>query len=489
MQLRHLADLSPFALLFPLGSAGIQEGSPAASPEILAAELEAHVRFLASDELEGRRVGSEGIEEAARYLAGVLEATGLEPAGDDGGFLQRMDFEIETFDAVPELVGLAAAGDVSPATYGADFRVVQGGEGGDLEVVVVRAEDELPGEEDDRASLALCLADMSRGKARRWLEERGAPSGAGFGLVIGAMRRPGQATTRPPRSSRPRLFEGAELERLTPWVEVEPELHELFAAGELPRLRFDLHHRHELAPTHNVLARLPGRGTGERPELAKEAVVISAHYDHLGLAPAHDEEGAEEPQDLVYNGADDDASGVACVLELAACFASEDPPARELLFLLATAEELGVVGTSFYLDHPATPLERTVANLNFEMLGRPDAKAGGPGKLWLSGPERTNLFDAWRSAGVEVEADPYPEQSFFLRSDNIVFCWRGIVGQTFSSYDLHQDYHQVSDEADTLDYDHLEAATRAAYEAVRLVADGSIDPEWLEGGRPDPPRR
>jgi Zn-dependent M28 family amino/carboxypeptidase len=172
------------------------------------------------------------------------------------------------------------------------------------------------------------------------------------------------------------------------------------------------------------------------------------------------------------------------VLELAQAFAADEPPARTLLFLLASGEEKGLIGTRYYLDHPSVPLDQTVANLNFEMIGRPDELIG-PGKLWLTGFERTTLGAAFREAGFDVVADERPEQNFFQRSDNYAFAVLGIVGQTLSSYNLHEDYHNVTDEADTLDYEHMQAATRSAYAAARLLSQGEISPEWLPGGKPE----
>jgi Zn-dependent M28 family amino/carboxypeptidase len=125
-----------------------------------------------------------------------------------------------------------------------------------------------------------------------------------------------------------------------------------------------------------------------------------------------------------------------------------------------------------------------VCNLNFEMIGRPDKLAGGPGKLWLTGDERSSLGAAFRELGLAIVADPRPAERFFERSDNIAFARRGIVAQTLSSYDLHADYHHVTDEADKLDYAHMEAAIRASFEAARALADGRIEPKWLEGGDP-----
>jgi Zn-dependent M28 family amino/carboxypeptidase len=168
------------------------------------------------------------------------------------------------------------------------------------------------------------------------------------------------------------------------------------------------------------------------------------------------------------------------VLELADAFGHGPPPARTLVFLLVTGEEIGLLGTTYYLDHPAVPLDRTLANVNFEMVGRPDALVGGAGRLWLTGYERTTLGPEWSAAGLAIAPDARPEEHFYERSDNIAFVERGIVGQTLSSYDLHEDYHTVADEPDTLDYRHMEAAARLAYAACRMLADGVLAPRWNE---------
>jgi hypothetical protein len=480
LSLSVLPSLS-FALVAPPPP---QEPAREQNPEISAVELESHVRFLASDELRGRRTGSEELNRAARYLAREFESYGLEPAGDEGSYLQEMFFVVETWEALPEVDLVSGDGEIRSAVYGQDFRVRQPGGDGSFELIVVTEDDALPELQGD--SIALCLDGMSTSKARRWLEAQGVPLGIGLDLLVTFTRKPGKSTTKLPRAGRPRLAQEDFDPSPTPWIEVSPALRDFLLGGELKRIDLRLHHSRELLPTYNVIARLPGRVAEPGKGLADEAIVVSAHYDHIGVMAAERGEPAADggEPDLIYNGADDDASGVACVLEIAQKFASLGPQERELLFLLATAEELGIIGTSFYLDHPSTPLENTVANLNFEMVGRPDEKAGGVGKLWLSGHERTSLMKTYQANGLDIVADPYPEQNFFSRSDNIVFCRRGIVGQTFSSYNLHQDYHRVSDEVETLDFEHLQGATAAGLEAVRLVADGTITPEWLEGGQP-----
>jgi Zn-dependent M28 family amino/carboxypeptidase len=125
-------------------------------------------------------------------------------------------------------------------------------------------------------------------------------------------------------------------------------------------------------------------------------------------------------------------------------------------------------------------LARTVANLNLEMIARPDSLAGGPGKAWLTGYDRSTMGRVLREAGIPLVPDPRPEQHFFERSDNIAFARRGIPAHTISSYSLHPDYHQPSDEARFADPVHMAAVIAATSRAVRLLADGPA-PQWAPG--------
>jgi hypothetical protein len=104
--------------------------------------------------------------------------------------------------------------------------------------------------------------------------------------------------------------------------------------------------------------------------------------------------------------------------------------------------------------------------------------------MWLTGDEHTNLGEALREKGLHVAVDPRPDQHFFERSDNYAFVMRGVVGQTFSTYDMHADYHRPSDEADKIDFAHLTACATTAEKAVRWVADGTIVPVWKAGKAP-----
>lgn len=217
---------------------------------------------------------------------------------------------------------------------------------------------------------------------------------------------------------------------------------------------------------------------GADPVLREEAVLIGAHYDHLGIGPP-------VAGDSIYNGADDDASGVVAVLAAARALAAGPPPRRTVIFLATTGEELGLLGTRWYIDHPAMPLERTVANLEIEMIGRPDSLAGGPGKGWLTGFARSTMGEQLTAAGIPVVPDPRPDEHFFERSDNIAFALHGIPAHTLSSYNLHLDYHTPADEVGRVDIAHLTRLVEAAARAARLLADGDA-PVWKPGGRPLP---
>ena len=248
-------------------------------------------------------------------------------------------------------------------------------------------------------------------------------------------------------------------------------------AERLKKHGFDQNQRTD---TWNALALLRGTDAGAAPAPVKDVILLTAHLDHLGLGEAVN-------GDSIYNGADDDASGTAAVLELARALsrmAKEGArPKRSILFVLFGSEELGGYGNKYFLDHPPAPLTQIVANLEFEMLGRPDAalKNGG---LWLTGYERSNLGPTLAQHGAAVSADPHPDQHFFQRSDNFALARQGIVAQTVSSFGLHKDYHQPSDEISKIDFDFLTRSIGSMIEPVRWLADTNWRPEWNAGGKP-----
>lgn len=227
----------------------------------------------------------------------------------------------------------------------------------------------------------------------------------------------------------------------------------------------------------NVVGILPGSD----PRLANEVVLIDAHYDHLGTSALGDCPALAD--DTICNGADDDASGAVAVIEIARELARGPAPRRTVVFVATTGEEVGLLGTRWYLQHPVLPLDSMVANLEIEMIGRPDPLAGGAGKAWLTGYERSTMGQMLASAGIPIVRDPRPGQNFFQRSDNIAFARRGIPAHTLSTFNLHADYHTANDEADRVDVAHMTDVIRAAASATRLLADGPA-PRWNPGGRP-----
>ncbi|MBL8861830.1 MAG: M28 family peptidase [Planctomycetes bacterium] len=450
---------------------------PKLAPEITRQEVEAHVRFLASDELGGRVTGTPGCERAAEYIAAVLRAQGAAPAGDGGTFFQDVALERVRLAAAPRLTFIAADGVRTELAHGTDFDApwtAVAAEG--LRLVVVRTEAEVPSAAARDVAL---FVDASASDRRRWLAAAGHADGAGFGAILA----PGSRRAGRPRD--PAALVGAyrrtgvaSEQGSLGVVRLHGPVLEALRATPPAGVSLVVDASIEVARSANVVARIPGRA----PRASARAVVISAHYDHISHGPGQD--GA----DRIYNGADDDASGVAAVLEIAGALGQGGELEHDVIVLLATAEEIGLLGTEEYLDRPVVPLERTILNLNFEMVGRPDEKVGGPGVLWLTGDERTNLGAFLRERGLRVAADPRPEQNFFERSDNYAFVRRGVIGQTLSSYGLHADYHRPSDEADTLDYEHLAAAARTGEKAVRLVAEGAVALAWASGKSPAAPR-
>jgi hypothetical protein len=449
-----------------------------ALPAVDAAALKSRVQTLSSDAMEGRATGSPGGLAAAKYLAAQLAAAGLQPAGDDGSFLQTIDRAGFALDGAPELSWTTSEGATVQATWGADFDYADGPPmERELAVVIATADKDPP--LPPRADAALLLLGPRR-SMRGWLKAGGAEDGVGWGALLGL----GQPSKGAPSTGATGLYrKGAAASPLR--LVARGKLREALEARQVAKLKVAVRGKDE-TPAVNVVGRLPGAGLPDRPELAQQAVVFSAHYDHLGTraAPVPDPKAPapDAAPDLVFNGADDDASGCAAVLALADHFGAQakagQRPARTLIFLLATGEEHGLWGTQYYLDHPVVPLASTTANLNFEMIGRPDPMAGGSGRLWLTGFEHSNLGPEWARLGLPVMPDARPGEHFFERSDNYAFVERGVPGQTLSSYDMHTDYHTVEDEVERVDFAHMEVAVRASLAAARTLADGSLKLEW-----------
>lgn len=225
--------------------------------------------------------------------------------------------------------------------------------------------------------------------------------------------------------------------------------------------------------TWNAIAVLPGS------TLPNEVVLLTAHLDHLGIGPAFN-------GDSIYNGADDDASGTTAILTLAHILATGPRPRRTIVFALFGSEEIGGYGNRAFLRHPPVPLSSIVANLEFEMIGRPDPVLPA-GTLWLTGFDRSNLGPELARHGAHLVNDPHPKELFFRRSDNYALAQQGIIAHTVSSFGLHKDYHHPSDELSTINFAHMTNAIASMVNPICWLANSTWKPQWNPGGRPVPP--
>ncbi len=221
-----------------------------------------------------------------------------------------------------------------------------------------------------------------------------------------------------------------------------------------------------------------GQLTGSDSAKSSEVILLTAHLDHLGQRGTGD--------DTIYNGADDDASGTTAVLELAEAIARGPRPKRTVVFAWFGSEETDGSGARHFLEAPPVPLDHIVANLEFEMIARPDNKVP-PHTLWLTGYERSNLGPELARQGARIVGDPHPDQQFFQRSDNIQLACRGIIAQTVSSFGLHTDYHRPSDDLSRVDFAHMTEAVQSMFTPVMWLANSDFKPDWLPGQKPGPP--
>ena len=217
---------------------------------------------------------------------------------------------------------------------------------------------------------------------------------------------------------------------------------------------------------------------GSDPQVKDTYVMLSAHYDHLGLA--------DTGEDRIFNGANDDASGTASVLEVANALAALHPrPKRSVLFILFCGEEEGLRGSRYYVEHPLVPLSKTVADLNLELLGRTDAPEG---RHLLSanvtGFNFSNmtpiLVDAGKRIGVMVSKDAQASDKYFELSDNEPLAKAGIPAHSLSVTYEFPDYHAVGDEWQKIDYDNMAKVDQAVGIATLRLAQALTAPHWDE---------
>ena len=426
------------SLLFVIGGAGCAPAaasSPQSAPDIDAAEVRRVITTLASDEMRGRGAFSEDALRAADFLASEFSQVGLQsPEGADG-YLQR--FSTRTMTARVASVVI----DGRPLTQDR-IAVRMGAESlrwstGDVPVVVVRPEDQpmaVASSVLNGAFDALIILSDYHGEAFRQLV---------------------QIFRRPIRS----LADAAVPSVVLAMVEAdEGAAYEIRATATVQE-----------EPLANVIGTLPGRRSDEY-------VLFSAHYDHLGI------QRPDITGDSIANGANDDGSGTTAVVALARYFAQRGTPERTLLFAAFTAEEAGGYG-SRYFSRQLDP-GQIVAMFNIEMIGKPSAS--GPNTAWITGFDRSDFGEILQRAveGTDYEfyADPYSSFDLFYRSDNATLARLGVPAHSISTtpIDVDRDYHQVTDEVETLDLEHMTNTIRAIAAGAATIVSGAATPTRID---------
>lgn len=459
----------------------------AALQRITADSLRGHVSFLASDLLEGRDTPSLGLEVAAEYIAAQFRRVGLEPAGDDG-YAQTAPFllvrpNLEDFELTFQIGERKIPIDKKDVT-------VQIAGGATLErVPVIRLALE------DSAALERLSTDLVAGKvvltampdAAAMTPERRRELYSSLSRARTALARlkPALVVTLrrgmsfgPPSGAR--LRDPSDPEQAGPPALLVSSAELLEAFSRLPEGQTQAFATVRLAAPAEEPVKLRNVAAvlrGSDPALRDTYVIVSAHYDHVGRAPAGS-------GDRIFNGANDNASGTAALLELAAALAGLQPrPRRSIVFLALFGEEKGLLGSRYYSHHPLFPAERTVADINLEQLGRSDASEGTQiARATVTGYDYSELgswlAEAAALEGVTLYRHPEASDSYFARSDNVTFANAGIPAHTVSVALNFPDYHKPGDHWDKLDYANMEKVTRAIALGVLRVANASEAPRW-----------
>lgn len=527
---------SPFAARPTMGDepSDIDRAMQSIRPETVAA----HLRFLADDLLEGRGPGTRGAELAAKYIATQFEAYGLEPAAPN--FLQNVPIVNMKADPATALSVTGPNGGRETFKYGEEF-TAQSGEGvaevdlkGNDIVFVGYGISSPENNWDDykgvdlKGKIAMMLVNepgrddpkMFGGPALtyygRWTYkyEEAARHGAAGVLLVHTTETatyPWQVVQSSNTGNRSELVRDASsppVVKLKSWVTFDAafriaklgghNLVEMVKQAETREFKptalgtqIDLSLKSTISTLNS--ANVAGVVRGSDPKLKDEYVVVSAHYDHLGIRE-------KNPGDKIYNGAHDNASGVACILGMAEAVARmPKKPRRSILFLSVTAEEQGLLGAQYYAEHPIYPLAKTAANVNVD-----EANVWGRTRDFVPmGAERSSLgplIDRLaKTQGLTMKPDQFPEKGSFFRSDHFCFAKVGIpclslnLGvdvegkpadwgkKKFEEFNT-TDYHQPSDEVKAdWDFRGLQQHAQFALLITATIANEDGLPTWNPG--------
>ncbi len=460
--------------------------------------VEQHIRFLASDELRGRRVLSEGIEVAGQYIADYYSMNGIKPLGDGKTYFQNVPLKIsqpaesgtllvgkESFELGKNLVILTGKStDLKqhPSIFAGHGWIDSTKNHDDYKNLDVRGKIVfvLPGTPESSSPMAVFEAMTSK---RAWAAEKGAVAlielyrlnNFPFQFFMNYFNKEQISLSKEGNKN---------LDQMTyAWIK-ETDLENLNTMKGKPSFVSDLKHS-GVVSTVSTCRNVVGLIQGTDPELSKEYILVTAHYDHVGVGEQGGAAFSEE--DSIFNGARDNAIGVSALLSTAKLLA-ENPPKRSVIFAAVTAEEVGLLGSKYFADHTPVPIEQIIYNINTDGAGYNTTNA-----ISVIGFGRTGvddlLFKASKEKQLEIIPNPVPEQNLFDRSDNVSFAVKGIpaicISPGVTSFDavLMKNYHQVSDEADTIDFDYVTKYCQIFAKSTQLIANWSQKPFWVTGDK------
>jgi hypothetical protein len=469
----------------------------ASTPELSASDIQYHVNFLASDSLEGRLAGTPGAEKAAGYIAAEFKRFGLQPLGDNGGYEQKFGFTGDvklgpnnrlTFrrrgadttlavntDFIP--AGFSASDSVSGEVVFAGYGIAAGEQnyddyaGIEASGKIVMVLQYSPTSNDPHASLA--KFEPIRYKALH-ARQRGAKAL----LVVAGPEENGQTAAPLPKlrydraaadAGLPVIYltaaaadwllapSGTSIKNLQTQINKDQKPASFLLAGAQATVMT------EIKQERRVSANLIGKLAGSDPQLKEQAIIIGAHYDHLGRS-SESARDTVESEGMIHNGADDNASGTSGVLELAQYFAAQKKrPRRSLIFMAFGAEELGALGSSYYANHPAFPLANTVAMINMDMIGRMNDRTLviegiGTAPQWQPLIERLSPPYQFKLALKKDGRGPSDHTSFYEKNLPVLFFFTN----------LHDDYHRVTDDAEKIN---VQAEARILQLVTQIVEE------------------
>jgi hypothetical protein len=482
----------------------------AALERVSADSLRGHLSFIASDLLEGRRTPSRGVDIAAEYIAAQFRRAGLEPAAGDGTYFQTAEWSLTAREMRDFRLSFAGAGE---ATVPAErVSVGQGVAGAGMTLWAPEGEVGL-----ERAGVvkvaygdAAALAALAREQVEGRVVVTEIPSYLREGReralallreqndFLARMRELGaalvvtfdRATERGRGGGAPRLVDPEGRPRPSPFGGPAAPLvivhgaeaarfYDALPQGPTPALVGLRLPAQTAAPVK--VRNVAGILRGSDPALRDEYVIISAHYDHIGV-----KESCGPGEDCIFNGANDDGSGTVGVIELAAVLSAlKTKPKRSILFLTFFGEELGLLGSRYYGRHPLVPLARTVAQVNLEQIGRTDDSEGPQiSSAAVTGFDFSEvgalLAAAGADLGVRVFKHPTNSDAFFPRSDNQALADVGVPAHTVSTAYVFPDYHAVGDEWQKIDYENMRRVLGAVGLGLLRLANGAQPPRWDE---------